>query len=361
MNADRKLKIGVIGCGRAAETRHLPALAILPGAVVAGLADANPEPLHRLADRFNVKHRYEDYQKLLDDPAVDAIAVCVPASLHAEVAIAAMNAGKHVLIEKPMAATLADTERIMARAAESPALKVMVGLNMRWHRLIRKGRDIIRTGGLGAIRSVRSILSSYHASVPDWGMRRCSGGGVLFELGVHHFDLWRYLLGSEIEEIYAESRSESWEDEYAAVIARMADGTPVSSVLSQRGSEINEIEIYGGDGRLKISLYEFDGLEYTPMGCYPGDPRARARKAFQAVRDLPRGMRTMTRGGDFFQSYIAEWRHFLDAIARDTPVAEGSLIDGRRSLEAVLAANASTTLRKPVRAFAAPRSALTLG
>jgi predicted dehydrogenase len=356
MKTDRTVRIGLVGCGRAAETRHLPALAKIPGTVVAGLADANPQPLKRVADRFGIKHRYENYRKLLEEPGVDAVAVCVPAPSHAEVAIAAVNAGKHVLIEKPMAATLADSERIMACAADSPGLKIMVGLNMRWHRLVRKGREIIRTGGLGKIRSARSILSSYHASVPDWGARRCSGGGVLFELGVHHFDLWRYLLGSEIEEIYAASRSECWEDEYAAVTARMADGTPVSGVLSQRGSEINEIEIYGEDGRLKISLYEFDGLEYTPMGCYPGDPRARARKAFQALRELPRGMRTMRGGGDFFQSYIAEWRHFVDAIARDAPVVEGTLIDGQRSLEAVVAAIASTSLHKPVHPFAAPCS-----
>jgi predicted dehydrogenase len=361
MSADKKLKIGLVGCGRAAETRHLPALASLPGAVVAGLADANHEPLHRVADRFGIKHRYEDYRRLLEEPSVGVIAVCVPAPSHAEVAIAAMNAGKHVLIEKPLAVSFEDSERILARAANSPALKIMVGLNMRWHCFIRKGREIIRSGGLGRIRSVRSILSSYHATVPDWGTRRCSGGGVLFELGVHHIDLWRYLLGSEVEEIYADTRSDCWDDEYAAVTARMADGTPVSSVLSQRGSEANEVEIYGEGGRLNISLYEFDGLEYVPMGCYPGDPRARARKAFQALRALPRGLRTMRSGSDFFQSYIAEWRHFLDAIVRDAPITEGTLIDGRRSLEAVLAATASTALRRPVRAFAASGAAAMLG
>jgi predicted dehydrogenase len=360
MKSDKKLNIGVIGCGRATETRHLPALARLPCAEVVGLADINSDLLHRIADGFGIEHRHQDYRRLLDDVTVDAVAVCVPAHSHVEVALAAMAAGKHVLIEKPLAITLADAERISARAAENPELKVMMGLNMRWHRLIRKARAIIETGGVGKVESVRSILSSYHAKVPDWGARRCSGGGVLFELAVHHIDLWRYLLGCEVEEIYAESRSAHWDDEYAAVTARMTGGTRVSSVFSQRGSEVNEVEIYGEDGRLAVSLYEFDGLNYAPRTLYPGDVRARLSKALHLFRELPRGMRTFRGGGDFFASYIAEWRHFLDAIQRDSAIMEGTLMDGRRSLEAVLAAVASLSLRGPVKP-AAPPSAFASG
>jgi myo-inositol 2-dehydrogenase / D-chiro-inositol 1-dehydrogenase len=357
---ENKIRLGLIGCGRATETRHLPALRHVKAAEVVALADINPGPLHNLADRFRIKQRYEDYRRLLHDQSIDAVAVCVPAQSHTEVALAAMKAGKHVFIEKPLAVGLDDSERIIELAAKLPQLKVMVGLNMRWHRLIRKARAIIREGTLGDVELVRSVLTSYHATVPDWGSRRSSGGGVLFELAVHHVDLWRYLVGCEVEEVYAESRSAYWEDDYAAVSARMTDGTRVSSVFSHRGSEVNEIEIYGTKGGLSISCYEFDGLEHIAPGRYPGDPRARLSKAFHSLRELPLGLRTLVSGGDFFASYGAEWQHFLNAIQRNAAPTEGTLIDGQRSLEVVLAAIASSCLRKPVKRSAAPRSVFAL-
>ena len=350
------LRIGIIGCGRATETRHLPTLTKLSNAEVVGLADINPGPLHQLADRFGIKQRHQDYRRLLDDPSVDAVAVCVPAQSHAEVARAAMNARKHVFIEKPLAVGLDDSERIIELAAKFPQLKIMVGLNMRWHRLIREARAMIRAGTLGNIESIRSVLTSYHASVPDWGSRRSSGGGVLFELAVHHVDLWRYLLGCEVDEVFAASRSSHWDDEYAAVTARMTDGIHVSSVFSQRSSELNKIEIYGDAGALSISCYEFDGLEYISRGLYPGDFRARLSKAFHLLRELPLGVRNLAAGGEFFASYRAEWQHFLNAIHRSAPLTESTLVDGQRSLEVVLAAIASSCLRRPVKISEAPRS-----
>jgi len=353
--------IGLIGCGRATETRHLPALARLSNAEVVSLADINPSPLHHLADRFGIKQRHLDYRRLLDDPSINAVAVCVPAQSHVEVALAAMKAGKHVFIEKPLAIGLDDSERIIELAAKYPQLKVMVGLNMRWHRLIRKARAMIQGGALGNIESIRSVLTSYHASVPDWGSRRSSGGGALFELAVHHVDLWRYLLGCEVEEVFAASRSVHWDDEYAALTARMTDGTSVSSVFSQRSSELNEIEIYGDNGRLSISCYEFDGLEYVSRGRYSGDIRARLSKVLHLLGELPLGVRTLVGGGEFFASYRAEWQHFLDAIYRNNALAEGTLLDGQRSLEVVLAAIASSCLRRPVKISEAPRSVSNLG
>jgi predicted dehydrogenase len=78
----------------------------------------------------------------------------------------------------------------------------MVAFNLRWHRLVRQAREVIQRRTLGPLTLIRTALTSYHENVPEWRRRRELGGGALFELAVHHFDLWRFLLQSEVEEVF---------------------------------------------------------------------------------------------------------------------------------------------------------------
>ena len=341
------LKLGIIGCGWVTEARHLPALRRLKGAEVVAFSDISTERLNKVASLFHVKDRYSDYQQLLRDRSIDAVAVCVPTQHHAEVALSALDAGKHVFIEKPLALQLEQSKQLIERARKS-SCKVMVGFNMRWHRLVRQSREIIGGGSLGPLELMRTVLTARHETVPEWRKRRQLGGGVLFELAVHHFDLWRFLLRSEVEEILATSRSGPWDDETATVTARMANGVLVTSAFSERTNENNEIDIYGQAGRLHVSCYHFDGLECFSSSSFPGDGRTRLRQTAHALKELPRGIWGMRKGGDFLASYGAQWRHFMAAIRDDTPV-ECSLEDGERALQVVLAAAASAALRQPIK------------
>ena len=171
---------------------------------------------------------------------------------------------------------------------------------------------------------------------------------MLFELGVHHFDLWRFLLQSEVEEIFAITRSEQADDESATVTARMANGVLVTSIFSERTTDNGEVEIYGQAGRLQVSCYRFDGLEYFSPSNLPGDVRTRLRKIGHTLKELPQGALRMRQGGDFIASYRAEWRHFIDCIQQDTPT-ESTLEDGRRALQVALAAVKSASLGQPVK------------
>ena len=98
------------------------------------VADLNPEALHEVSSRFNVSRCVTDYRVLLEDRAIHAIAICVPVPFNFEIALAALDAGKHVFIEKPLTLTLSECDRLLERAAGLP-LQVMVGFNIRWHRL----------------------------------------------------------------------------------------------------------------------------------------------------------------------------------------------------------------------------------
>ena len=123
------LNIGIIGCGKIAQVRHLPEYEQNPGARIAGLYDLNQERAQTLAAQYGAKV-YPSYEALLADPAIDAVSVCSANVSHAEITVAALEAGKHVLCEKPMATTLADCER-MVSAAKKSGKRLMIDQNQR--------------------------------------------------------------------------------------------------------------------------------------------------------------------------------------------------------------------------------------
>jgi myo-inositol 2-dehydrogenase/D-chiro-inositol 1-dehydrogenase len=344
-----KIKLGLIGCGNVAEKRHLPALQSLKGVEVVAVADTNKDRLKQVADKFHIKKRYADFGTLLDDPDINAIAVCTPPKTHVEIALAALDAGKHLFIEKPLTLSLDESDRLIERAAQFPTSKVMVGFSMRWHRLVRQAREIIRQGTLGSLKAIRSVATSqFRANEPEWLKRRELGGGVLIEYAVHTFDLWRFLLQSEVEEVFAVSRPGQWDDETATVTARMTNGVLATAVLSKGAAENNEMEIYGQNGRLHVSRYRFDGLEFFPASSFPGSVQTRLRNVVHTFTALPHAVSAMRQGGDYVASFQAEWRHFITGIQQDAPV-ESTLEDGRRALQVVLAVVESASLGKSVK------------
>ena len=342
----RCLRIGIVGGGRATRTLHLPALQAVPGAHVVALADTDQDALRHVSKQFKVKRCVADYRVLLEDSTIEAIAICVPAQFHVEIALAALDAGKHVFIEKPLALTLEECDRLIEGAAGVP-LKVMLGFNTRWHRLAREARTLFHQGIFGPLEVVRSVLTSCHRDLPEWRKRRVSGGGVLLEMAMHHFDLWRYILGREIEEISAHSRSGIWEDESATITARLSCGALASATFAECTSQNNSIEIYGRTGSMSVSFYRFDGLETSTTSDIPGNIPARIRGLRQFVQELPRAIRTFRQGGEWHQSYVEEWRHFVASVRTGQPV-ECGIEDGRRALAIALAAMESAAIGKTI-------------
>lgn len=353
---DKTLKIGVIGCGWAGGMLHLPALRSLPDAEVIALADIDADRLNQIGDKFRIKNRYADYRKLIENEHVQAVAVCVPAGSHTEIVLAALDAGKHVFVEKPLALSMSETDLVIEKAKTS-SCKTAVGFNLRCHRLVREAGRIIRQGALGKIESIRTAWTSdvrRYRDMPEWRNNRETGGGTLIEIGIHHFDLWRFLLGSEVEEVFTMSRSDEWDDDITAVNARMTDGVIATSFFSEHTSNDNEIEIHGRNGRLIISCYRFDGLEFQPVLSLPGKISARAKKIVDTLRDFPNIVSTIRKGGEFMASYCNEWESFISAVRNDTPT-ECSLEDGKRAVQIALAAAQSASLGKLVKVAQAHR------
>jgi predicted dehydrogenase len=133
------------------------------------------------------------------------VAVCVPPAQHAEVVVAALRAGKHVFVEKPLALDLDDCDR-MVNEARARGLRVAVGHSLRWHPHVRKLKADVDGGVLGEIRILTTTFcgrADYAGPVPEWRKHPDLGGSTFFEMGVHDLDLWRFLTGREVEEVTA--------------------------------------------------------------------------------------------------------------------------------------------------------------
>ena len=356
-NVSKPVKVGVIGCGKVAMGRHLPTLMDLGGAVVTALADIDQDKLYRANEKFQKAKSYLGHKQLLQEADVDAVAICVPLQFHTEVALDAIAARKHILLEKPLAMSLDEADAILEKAAGSD-VKILMGYNKRWHRLVRKTRKIIQDGSLGPVKMIQTIFATGHRNryIPEWRLHRKMGGGNIIENGSHFYDLWHFFLQKDVQKVSALSRSiDRIDDEPSVVTAETENGIFLNCVLSDFLPDRLEMEIFGEECVLHASLHRFDGLEFIPLGTYAGEMKSRLKRTADFLKGLPEGIKQAQLGGDYQASYRAMWQHFLDAILNDTPM-ECTLEDGRRSLQIALAAVESASTGKTVYVADAPRS-----
>ncbi|HEV2978370.1 MAG TPA: Gfo/Idh/MocA family oxidoreductase [Casimicrobiaceae bacterium] len=348
--ASSPLRLAIIGCGLAVEQCHLPALRKIAGLELVALVDSDLARLNRIADRAGVRRRHTDYRAMLNDAGVDLIAVCAPPHLHAEIGLAVVDAGKHLFMEKPLALSLHDADRLVERTTAAGA-KALIGFNLRWHRLIRRASSIIDAGGLGQLATIHTTFTSasgFRREDSAWRQRQDWGAGVLFDLGIHHFDLWRFLVGCEVEELFAHRRSDGPGHERATVCAMMANGVLVTSAFSHGVSDTNELEICGAKASLRLSCYRSDSLRVYENGAPRGAVRHWPGDAVRVLRNVPQAFARLLDGGDVIVSYRAQWQHIVDAIRSGAPI-KPSLEEGRSALQIALAAAQSARSGRPVR------------
>lgn len=338
------IRIGIVGCGRAAMSLHLPALRRIRGATVTALCDVECARLTAAAAACPGATPFADVHALLADGRVDLVAVCVPVAGHAEVATASLQAGKHVFIEKPLTLTTHAADRLVeaARHAEARGIRSVVGFNLRSHRLVGQARRIARSGRLGRLEMVRTLWTAdwTGGGRPAWHPHRAQGGGALFEIGAHQADLWRWLTGSEVERLHALSRSVDFDDQTAVCEARMSDGVLVSAGVSQHTVSHNTIELLGDRGSLRLSCYHADSLEVFATGGPRGGAWRRLGPLLQRMTRMSAALGVIAGGGDFHLSYRRQWEHVLQALRTGGPMP-ATAEDGRRALHIVAAAQQS--------------------
>ena len=190
------LRVALLGTGAIARSQHLPAWSKLPEFKMVALADASPVSLAAVPSEFQIERRVSDYRELLDDPDIDVVDICVPSALHSEVVIAALQAGKHVLCEKPMATSRADAAAMLA-AWRASGKKLMIAQHMRFEPSVIQLRTYLEHNSPGDVYYSRGqwLRRRRLPARPGFTDKRLSGGGALYDLGVHLLDLAWWLIG----------------------------------------------------------------------------------------------------------------------------------------------------------------------
>lgn len=271
-----KLRVAVAGCGQIARTRHAPEYQQNPNVQIVGFYDVNPARAAEMAQQFGGKV-YTDFPQLLGDTEVDAISVCTPNFLHAQHSIDAMRSGKDVLCEKPMALNMGEANEMLRVQRETGRL-LMPGHNQRFVRAHIRARELLEAGEIGRVLMVQTNFK--HAGPEFWSVE--GGGtwflskekahfGVLGDLGAHKIDLVRYLLGDELDWIFArlstlDKRTPQGElidiEDNAVCLFTMKNGISGTMHVSwtNYGQEDNSTVVYGTKGALKIFASELDDI-----------------------------------------------------------------------------------------------------
>lgn len=261
--------IGIIGTGWGARVQ-VPAFRSV-GLEVTALAGSQAEKTRRIASELGVAWHTTSWQDLLARPDVDLVSIVTPPGLHKAIAVAALEAGKHVLCEKPTALNVAEAEAMLAAAAAHPSQLALIDHELRFLPALRLALDLIAQGAIGAVRhaEIRAISSS--RSDPrrpwSWWSDASQGGGILGAIGSHQIDMLRYLLGDEVaiargltHTFIVERPDEAGQlrpvtaDDYAAATVRFTGGataTLTASVVAPN-DEPNSTTIYGADGALRF-------------------------------------------------------------------------------------------------------------
>jgi predicted dehydrogenase len=193
--SEQRLRVGVIGAGVGA--LHLAAYAQLPEVSVVALAGLDDDRVARVAAEYHIPTTYREYEHLLAAPNVDAVSICLPNHLHTPVALAALQAGKHVLVEKPLARNAVEG-RAIVEAARSNDRVLMVSFDKRYRSDVNWLKAYVDSGALGRIYYAKAHWMR-RAGIPRLGSwfvsKEQAGGGPLVDLGVHVLDMAMYLMG----------------------------------------------------------------------------------------------------------------------------------------------------------------------
>lgn len=338
----KTLKVGVIGCGSIAQHRHLPEYAFNQHVELVAVCDSDKERATTVAEKYGVK-AYTSYEELLQSGEVEAVSVCTPNYLHAPISIAALQAGVHVLCEKPMATSREEAEA-MIEAAKQSGKKLMIAHNQRFVPSHQKARQLIESGEIGRIYSFRTAFG--HGGPEGWSVEGKEGWffqkekafvGAMGDLGVHKTDLLRYLLGEEIAEVgaFVETSAKDFADvdDNAVCVLKTESGIigTLAASWAYVSKEDNSTIVYGEKAILRLE----DDPDYSLVVQY----------ANGEVVKYQLGKIQSNEAGGQNNSHIVE--QFVDSVLYDKePPVNGE--EGMKSLEVILAALRSNETKQIV-------------
>ena len=298
------IKVGIIGAGAFGE-QHAQAIAGVNGVNVVAASRRNITALAEFNSRFGGRG-YADYRDLLDDKEVDAVVIATPHQTHTSVVEAAAQAGKHILLEKPMALTLDECDHIV-RWAKEAGIKLMLGHTGHFIPALQSAKKLLESGEMGEVVYGVATKSKQWMN-PDsreWHLDRAQGGGLWLTIGVHALDKLTWLIGAPVEKVSAQMQTrfhDQQADDTGVALLRYANGATGTAVAIgfRTGVFTFVTELTCTKGMLKID---------NSQGVFIGRD-----EQWQLVP------------GSSHENWMAaalvnEWQAFVDALEQDTETA----------------------------------------
>lgn len=328
----RPLRVGVIGCGNIAFWTHLRELRGLRGLRLVAAADPDPTARER-ARKLTGVPVMESAGTLLSRDDVDAVVIAAPTGLHAILAVAAAEAGKHLYLEKPIASTATDGARVVQAVAGSGLVTAM-GFERRCHPAFEQGRALLASGRLGAVRAVQMAFTEPgdQGANSAWRRRRASGGGVPLDLLSHHVDQLRWTLGAEVTNVSAGIESRRDEHDTAWVALDFTGGVQALGYYSSSAGRDDRLTFICERGVLTVD-------RFSPF------VRVRMSRRFgygvrrMLVLPTPASLKWQLQRA-WRPAWQCSYRRALKRFAglcRGEPADLATLADGQAALEVVLA------------------------
>ncbi|CAN5897289.1 N/A [soil metagenome] len=285
-----RLRIGVVGCGAIARQVHLPLLRRRADVQLVAMADNDPNKLPDVVLRYRGVPAYTSMEDMLADGNLDAVVITLPTGMHAAAARAALAAGLHVFVEKPLADSLEDAGAVLDAWRQSGRVGV-VGFNCRANPLNVRLRELVGAGRAGEPAYMRTVFATARRDMPAWKRHRATGGGALLDLGAHHIDLLRFIGRREISGVHATITSRITEHDTVLLDLEFDGGVLGHAFFSLAGAETDHVEVHGDRARLSVRRFTSLDVDVVDNPGPDGGGLRRVLRRAGTLRHLGRALR----------------------------------------------------------------------
>ncbi|MDJ0880479.1 MAG: Gfo/Idh/MocA family oxidoreductase [Gammaproteobacteria bacterium] len=251
----QKVRWGILSTAKIGVEKVIPAMQRGQYSEIAAIASRHPEKAEAVARRLGIAKVYGSYAEMMADTEIDAVYVPLPNHLHVPWSIKALEAGKHVLCEKPIGLTVTEAQELLSEARKRPRLKVMEAFMYRFHPQWQKAKQLVSEGKIGTLQNIHSFFSYYNDDPDNIRNRMDMGGGALMDIGCYCLSLSRFIFDSEPYRVLGVMDTDPVfkTDRKTSGILEFEQGTATFTCSTQM-TPYQRVNIFGSEGRIELEI-----------------------------------------------------------------------------------------------------------